>query len=45
MIEDVIKTHGGSIVNQNDTVEQHALGQSLLLHLLPGVLTAGAILP
>ncbi len=41
MIEDVIKTHGGSIVNQNDAVEQHALGQSLLLHLLPGVLTAG----
>ena len=28
-------------MNQNETVEQHALGQSLLLHLLPGVLTAG----
>lgn len=28
-------------MNQNDSVEQHSLGQSVLLHLLPGFLTAG----
>ena len=35
-------------MNQNDSVEQHSLGQSVLLHLLPGFLIGGgyfALLP
>jgi membrane protease YdiL (CAAX protease family) len=39
MIDDGIKIHGGSIVNQTAAVEQHSPGQSILLHLLPGFLT------
>lgn len=39
MMDGVIQFLGGSIVKQNDFIEQHSLVRSVLLHLLPGFLT------